>query len=76
MTRANAARTRQADWHQACLRAAQTAGERLSAACDWLRAEARRAGPDAVAEATARVLAHIAELREATKPKPTTDQEG
>ncbi len=75
VSRANASRRRQKEWHTAVLKSAKTPSEELSAACDWLRAEARRGGPDVIKASAAAVLGLVEQLRtadEATASKGGT----
>lgn len=65
MSRANKSRRLQEGWHTAVLRAARTPSEELTAACDWLRAEAKRGGPDAIKAMTTEVLDLVEQLRTA-----------
>jgi hypothetical protein len=53
--------------HRARLDAAPTPGRRLDAALDWLRSEAFHAGPHALDQSTAVVLAQIEAIRHATR---------
>jgi hypothetical protein len=73
VSRANEARARRRAFHQANLRAARTPSRRLAAAWDWLRAEARRAGPDVIEETTEQVLAMAEQLHQAETGPATTN---
>jgi hypothetical protein len=74
VTRQNAAWTRRRAWHVDAVRQARTPLRRLAAAFDWLRAEARLAGPDTVERVTQALLAHAGQLHEASKPAPRTEK--
>ena len=74
MTRANTAWVRRREWHAAALRAAPTPSRRLAVAFDWLRAEARLAGPDVIEQVTTALLAQAGQLHQAANPTPTTSE--